>query len=736
MIPKIQKDENNGGELRGKGLPSSPQYRKSKGKEPENKESPSIPSIPSQKKVAQSQHVEQLCFRHYYLNHYVNTAPYQLRDGSCMCCYTHKTNSADFYTVTNGIIDKFLCPLLLPSTTTHATGVICTKHFVRNMELYEIYKKSHDIRLKCGAFMFPKNEKGEDAYFVGGDGKYLGLADGVGGWAQYNVDPRQFPEKLMEEVHSVFREGYSNDLQELLGTAFESSKHVTGSSTVVMAMLDKNDTLRTLNLGDSGFRVIRDHQILYATKEQQHAPNKPFQLGTSCEDTPESGVVEHMKLRAGDMIVFGSDGLFDNLFDDQIIETIKNSAHVDLNKLSQEIANAAHKVSIDKHAFSPYAAWVRSLGNPDWDEVVGGKKDDITVIVARVEQYRAPSNDLSLSHFQSTAMSFSIDSPSLQALFSQIKWDTPGIANMRSISDLEGIRDRLSQSEGMPRAYKPDPKSPDEVSLSSSPKPIAGLHHIRSRRSASANGYFGDDPTRPNPSGEHPLAKSTGKPDSPPVRPNLLRGNRSMRSQSVRELSHSKLLSQATEQLNVKDVKTLTNISANTHNHTHGSGSEGGSLLRGNINKIFRASTASSVSSVVVSATAPPSSPFIQANPLIHAQSDPSLSSMPNFSPQASYKIPPNPSHLSLSVGNDPAPRRVTPQLSQYNTNCDNLSKSSSTASFSSSKSGSELVAAKPTWKASGSEQDYFEYMVAMREFEVFVNLHRNTRITILPYFL
>lgn len=46
------------------------------------------------------------------------------------------------------------------------------------MELYEIYKKSHDIRLECGAFMKPKNENGEDAYFVGEDGKYLGLADG------------------------------------------------------------------------------------------------------------------------------------------------------------------------------------------------------------------------------------------------------------------------------------------------------------------------------------------------------------------------------------------------------------------------------------------------------------------------------------------------------------------------------------------------------------------------------
>ena len=109
---------------------------------------------------------------------------------------------------------------------------------------------------------------------------------------------------------------------------------------MVMAMLDKSDTLRTFNLGDSGFRVIRDFQILYASRgillfscvcvvlscfvlfcfvlfycsiylyiiEQLYAPNKPYQIGTGCEDAPEKGTVEHMKLKAGDMFVFASDG--------------------------------------------------------------------------------------------------------------------------------------------------------------------------------------------------------------------------------------------------------------------------------------------------------------------------------------------------------------------------------------------------------------------------------------------
>ena len=58
-------------------------------------------------------------------------------------------------------------------------GVICTKHFLRNAELYEIYKRSHNLRMECGVYMQPKGEKCEDAYFISANGRSLGLADGI-----------------------------------------------------------------------------------------------------------------------------------------------------------------------------------------------------------------------------------------------------------------------------------------------------------------------------------------------------------------------------------------------------------------------------------------------------------------------------------------------------------------------------------------------------------------------------
>lgn len=57
------------------------------------------------------------------------------------------------------------------------------------------------LRLEPGAAMVPHPQKrdkgGEDAYFVSDDGQVLGVADGVGGWAQSGVDPGLYSKRLM-----------------------------------------------------------------------------------------------------------------------------------------------------------------------------------------------------------------------------------------------------------------------------------------------------------------------------------------------------------------------------------------------------------------------------------------------------------------------------------------------------------------------------------------------------------
>ncbi len=51
---------------------------------------------------------------------------------------------------------------------------------------------------------------------------------GVGGWSEYNIDPRDFPQQLMDEVKVVLHEGSKTDVVDILNSAFENSKHIIG----------------------------------------------------------------------------------------------------------------------------------------------------------------------------------------------------------------------------------------------------------------------------------------------------------------------------------------------------------------------------------------------------------------------------------------------------------------------------------------------------------------------------
>lgn len=57
------------------------------------------------------------------------------------------------------------------------------------------------LRLRSAAVMIPHPAKedrgGEDAYFIGDQGTAVGVADGVGGWAEVGVDPGLYSRELM-----------------------------------------------------------------------------------------------------------------------------------------------------------------------------------------------------------------------------------------------------------------------------------------------------------------------------------------------------------------------------------------------------------------------------------------------------------------------------------------------------------------------------------------------------------
>ncbi|KAF9959136.1 hypothetical protein BGZ72_010265 [Mortierella alpina] len=120
----------------------------------------------------------------------------------------------------------------------------------------------------------------------------------------FNVNPVQILQKSYEQsARDAKQEG------------------LIGSSTACLAIL-RDDELRIANLGDCGVSIIRRNEFIFRTEEQQHSFNYPYQLGTGSTDSPTDAQVFTVKVESGDIVVMGTDGIFDNLFDEDILEEV------------------------------------------------------------------------------------------------------------------------------------------------------------------------------------------------------------------------------------------------------------------------------------------------------------------------------------------------------------------------------------------------------------------------------
>ncbi|KAI3986171.1 hypothetical protein MKX01_004315 [Papaver californicum] len=112
----------------------------------------------------------------------------------------------------------------------------------------------------------------------------------------------------MEHVH------FNADPMQVLTEAF-SNTDAQGSSTAYILTLtnDKAQGLRAVNVGDSGFVVLRRGCSIYHSPRKLHSFNSPYQLGKNSDRSSSADVLEFKQVMAGDVIVTGTDGLFDNL---------------------------------------------------------------------------------------------------------------------------------------------------------------------------------------------------------------------------------------------------------------------------------------------------------------------------------------------------------------------------------------------------------------------------------------
>lgn len=89
---------------------------------------------------------------------------------------------------------------------------------------------------------------------------FMSLADGVGGWAAYGIDPSIFSNNLVENTLEVFNRNPFENSRNLrsVGTEAVSLTHDKGTSTLVLLALDPEESiLHSSNIGDSGYLLMR-----------------------------------------------------------------------------------------------------------------------------------------------------------------------------------------------------------------------------------------------------------------------------------------------------------------------------------------------------------------------------------------------------------------------------------------------------------------------------------------------
>ncbi|KAM5576224.1 putative protein phosphatase 2C 80 [Rosa sericea] len=243
------------------------------------------------------------------------------------------------------------------------------------------------LKLLSGSCYLPHPEKeetgGEDAHFICEDAQAIGVADGVGGWADVGVNAGLFARELMSHsVKAIQKEPKGSfEPARVLEKAHSCTKAKGSSTACIIGLTEKG--LHAINLGDSGFVVVRDGSTIFRSPVQQHGFNFTYQLESgSGADLPSSGQVFLIPVAAGDVIIAGTDGLFDNLYNSEVTAVVVHAVRTGLEPqaTAQKIAALARQRALDKNRQTPFSTAAQDAGF----RYYGGKLDDVTVVVSYI----------------------------------------------------------------------------------------------------------------------------------------------------------------------------------------------------------------------------------------------------------------------------------------------------------------------------------------------------------------
>ncbi|XP_020222293.1 probable protein phosphatase 2C 62 isoform X2 [Cajanus cajan] len=244
-----------------------------------------------------------------------------------------------------------------------------------------------ELFLISGAACLPHPSKAltgrEDAYFISHQ-NWLAVADGVGQWSFNGSNAGLYTRELMEKCENIVS-NYENSsaikpLEVITRGAAETQS--PGSSAVLVAHFD-GQVLHAANVGNTGFIIIRDGSIFKKSTPMFHEFNFPLHI-VKGDDPSELIEGYKIELQDGDVIVTATNGLFDNLYEQEIASIISKSLQASLTpqEIAEFLAMRAQDVGRSTSTRSPFADAAQAVGYVGY---IGGKLDDVTVIVSLVQ---------------------------------------------------------------------------------------------------------------------------------------------------------------------------------------------------------------------------------------------------------------------------------------------------------------------------------------------------------------
>jgi protein phosphatase PTC7 len=260
-----------------------------------------------------------------------------------------------------------------------------------------------NLRIEWGVSNVPHPQKGdgEDTWFIINDAQSpaAGVFDGVGAWADENVNPIYWSMAVADGCSNAIMDGITGPIG-ILTEGYRNAQRSghEGSCTACIAIKSGPRSVAVANLGDSGIALYREGDLIFETTEQEYLFNYPYSLSSEKDAKPTDADRKLLtKLQSGDIIILATDGLWDNLYHKEIKKFLDDDLAPE--DIAANLAVSAFHASNDGKRWAPFSqASVENLysaapyaEDPDFTpppaplvDYMGGKPDDITVIVGRL----------------------------------------------------------------------------------------------------------------------------------------------------------------------------------------------------------------------------------------------------------------------------------------------------------------------------------------------------------------